>query len=235
MNPENQEHNLHRLQNNKNDWDGVPVADLSMLQRIAKRSHGVLTLANAITITSTVAVINGLVDFANGQRASGVLKVMAGRAGDLADGAIADTTSTKGRIGRDLDPTVDAIQLAVALPVLEHTGYLPLIPAVLMGSSKVIDTLGAVAARARSRELNPTHEGKIGAFAFWTGIGSFMLRGALDHRIPGFADTALETIGWAGTVGGTAYHVPANIEYLRGGFGANQEPIGDTASTQREI
>lgn len=235
MNSQSPEHNLHRLQNNNNDWDSVPDTDLTILQRIAKKSHGILTLANVITITSTVAVINGLADFANGQRTSGVLKVMVGRAGDLADGAIADATGTKGRIGRDLDPTVDAIQLAVALPILEHTGYLPLIPAVLMGSSKVIDTLGAVAARARSRELNPTHEGKIGAFAFWTGIGSFMLRGALDHRMPGLADTALETIGWAGTVGGTVYHVPANIEYLRGGFGANQEPIGDTATTQQEI
>ena len=73
--------------------------------------------------------------------------------------------------------------------------------------------------------MNPTEEGKLGAFALWGGIGSFMLRGALDHHLPGFADTTLEVVGLAGTLGGTLYKAPATLEYLRGGFGPANESV----------
>lgn len=228
------EEKLHRLQNNKNDWDNISPDKLNRWQRVAKASRGILTIGNTITIASTALVINGLADFANGQKMSGLLKVMGGRAGDLADGAAADATGTKGRIGRDLDPSVDAIQLLAAAPVLEHAGYLPLAPAVAMIGSKGLDIAGSLAARSRGRELNPAEEGKLGAFALWGGIGCFMLKGALDRHLPGAVDTALEIAGWTGTVGGTIYKLPATAEYLRGGFGITPTEIPTTNPAEIE-
>lgn len=98
------EEKLHRLQSNHNDWDNIKDEDLSRLQRIAKKSHGVITAANAITIAGTVAVINGLSDFADGRKVEGTAKVLVGRLGDIADGAVADKTKTKVDLGEILTP-----------------------------------------------------------------------------------------------------------------------------------
>ena len=211
---------LHRLKNgNHNDWDNVETKDLTFLQKIAKKTKGVITIGNAITLSGTVMVLNGLYNFVNGNKALGVAEVVAGRGLDVADGIAADMSKTKGRTGRDLDAGVDGVQLLVALPVLDHVGVLPTVVAATVVTSKLIDAAGTFAAKARKREINPTKEGKLGTGALWAGIGSFMLHAILDKHIPEVADNILETMGWAGTIGGTVYKVPATIEYASIGFG----------------
>src|SRR3990167_413262 len=99
--------NLHRLENNQNDWDRLKPEEMNFWQRVAKKTRGIITAANGITLLSTVLVMNGISDFVNGRKAEGITKVAAGRIGDLVDGAVADKTGTKGKVGRGLDPTVD--------------------------------------------------------------------------------------------------------------------------------
>jgi hypothetical protein len=57
----------------------------------------------------------------------------------------------------------------------------------------------------------------------WIGIGAFMLEGVIDKHVPGIVDTALEVTGWVGTVGGTAYKLPATREYVVTAFGPSPD------------
>lgn len=220
---------LHRIAENKNDWDGVPDAELNPWQWVAKKTKGILTIGNTITLNGAILFTNGLFDILNGNKLEGSLKLVGGRGCDLADGIAADKTGTKGKIGRDFDPTVDGAELLVGAPVLVYTDMLPTIPAVVMIGSKLIDTVAAAAAKSKGREMNPTEEGKMGAFAIWGGMGSFMVKAVLDHHLPGYVDTILDVAGVAGTVGGTLYKTPATIEYCQVGFGP--EPLTHHPST----
>ena len=216
---ERTDENLHRLKNNQNDWDNVPDVDLTLLQRIAKRTKGIVTAANAITIAGTIAVMGGLVDYMNGDKVSGVIKVGLGRSADVLDGYVANATNTKGRFGRDLDPTVDTLQLGFGLVALTGADVLPLLPAIAIAAPKIVGVVGSIAARLRHRELNPISEGKLGTASLWAGIGAFMLKGALDHHLPGAVDTGLEVIGWSGSLIGAGMSIPASREYVDVGFG----------------
>lgn len=212
---------LHRLKDNKNDWDDLLPEQLNRWQKIAKKTKGLVTAANGITLFGTVAVINGITDFSSGRKAEGTAKIIGGRLCDIADGYVADTTGTKGKVGRVLDPTVDFIQMGVALPMLEQAGAIPLAAAIAVGVPKVADAVGTVAGTLRKREMNPTKEGKYSITAIWTGIGAFVLKSAMDKHIPGYIDTALEVVGWTGTVGGSIAHLPATFEYNKIGFGGD--------------
>lgn len=220
---ENVSESLHRLQEGRNDWDDIPTAELNFWQKVAKKTVGIVTIGNAITVSGTVLVVNGLYNFVSGNKALGVAEVVAGRGLDVVDGVSADITKTKGKIGRDLDAGVDGVQLLAALPILENVGAIPTTVALAVAISKIVDAAGTFAAKARHREINPTKEGKLGAGALWAGIGAFMLHATLDKHLPGMADNTLEAIGWTGTIGGTVYKIPATIEYVSIGFGRQEE------------
>lgn len=213
---------LHRLKNNQNDWDGLEPDEMNIWQKIAKKTRGIITAANAVTIASTVVVMNGLADYVNGNKVEGVVKVAAGRLGDVADGLIADKSGTKGRVGRALDPGVDFVQLCIGLPMLVQADVLPIVPALAIAVPKVIDAAATVSATVRHKEMNPTIEGKRSITAIWTGIGALMLKGTIDKHAPGFVDTALDVVGWGGTIGGAVYHIPASVEYVSIGFGTKE-------------
>ncbi len=215
---------LHRIKDNGNDWDGIPDEKLNPFQRVAKATKGIVTIGNTITTVGAGLFVMGLIDYANGEKVKAVAELAGSRGADLVDGAAADATDTKGRIGRDYDPTVDAAELLVGAPVLTHLGALPLASTVIMVAPKVVDTGAAIAARARGIEVNPTESGKLGAGGTWIGVTAFLARAAFDQYLPGYAETALETVGWVGTVGGTLYKLPATADYVRAGFGPEQPP-----------
>ncbi len=212
---------LHRLKENKNDWDDLIPEQMSRSQKIAKKTRGLVTAANSITIFGTVLVMNGLLDFANGRKAEGTVKVVGGRVLDLVDGKVADYTGTKGKFGRGLDGGVDFVQLATALPLLVISDVLPIAAATAIAVPKIVDGAATISATIRKKEINPTDEGKKSIFAIWGGIGAFMLHSTIGKHAPDFVDTALQVTGWGGTVGGAIAHIPATIEYTNIGFGSD--------------
>mgnify|MGYP001214635321 CR=1 FL=1 len=217
---------LHRLRDGgKNDWDGLADNELNKFQKLAKKSKGILTAANAVTIASTVVVLNGLSDYINGQKMQGIFKIFTGRLGDVGDGIIAEATGTKGRFGRSLDPSMDFVQLGVALPMLVQGDVMPLIPAVAIATPKAIDATATMTSVVRGHEMNPTSEGKRSIAMIWAGIGAFMVKHALNKHAPGMADVALEAVGWAGTLGGAVYHLPATKEYVQIALGSKSQSL----------
>ena len=209
---------LHHLNERQNDWDGLADHELNFWQRVAKKTRGIITAANAVTMAGTVMVMNGLMDISQGNKGLGVAKIGAGRLADVADGEIAHRTGTKGNVGRVLDPTVDMVQLGVALPVLVSSDVMPIAAAAIVGIPKLATALGSATAFVRGQEINVPEEAKLGTAALWAGIGAFCLKAVLERHIPGSAETALEAFGWAGTVGGTAYQLPATKQYVQSGL-----------------
>lgn len=226
---------LHRLANGRNDWNTLDPDEMNILQKIAKYTKGVVTAANAVTIMGTVAVMNGLFDYINGNKAEGLAKVAGGRLADLGDGYIADRTGTKGRVGRDLDAGVDFVQLGFALPMLVESGTLPWVPAVAVAVPKFVDAGATISAKLRRKEINTTFEGKRSISMIWTGIGALMLNQVAEKHLPGFTDTALDVIGWGGIVVGAVYHIPATAEYASIGFGSaiSSKSVEPTANIQQ--
>jgi len=213
------EEKMHKIVDGKNDWDLVPNDKLSVLQRLAKRTKGIVTVGNTITVFGFGLAVNGLVDFMNGQRALGTAKVIGGRVCDILDGKAAHKTKTKGSLGRDLDAGLDGAFLLGAVAALEVTGVLPIIPAVAVAGPKVADSFGAFAAKFRGRDINATGESKIGAFGINFGIGSLMLASTVEKHVPGFAEYALQTIGYVGALGGSMLKLSGTKEFLQIGFG----------------
>jgi phosphatidylglycerophosphate synthase len=210
---------MHSIAQDKADWDGIPDDKLNKWQRIAKRTRGWGTAANGLTLFGTVVVMNGLADFANGHYTSGIIKVGAGRLADLGDGALADKQGVKGPIGKRLDATMDMAQLAVALPVLYTTDTLPIVPLAVIAIPKIVGTAGSLAAEKRGREVNVTSDGKFGTAAIWAGVGSFMVATAIGINQE-TVSSVFETIGYAGTIGGSLLSTRATIAYARAGFGS---------------
>jgi phosphatidylglycerophosphate synthase len=209
---------MHGITQDKADWEGIPDNQLNRWQRIAKRTRGLVTMANGLTILGTVTVLNGLADFANGHYASGIVKVGVGRLADLGDGALAHKQGVKGPVGKRLDAGMDMVQLGAALPILYVTDTLPAAPLVAVAAPKIIGTAGSLAAEYRGHEVNVTSDGKLGTTAIWVSVGSFMVARAIgaSHET---VSTLFKVAGYAGALTGAGLASRAAIEYARAGFG----------------
>lgn len=219
---------LHRIKNNSNDWDDIPDDRLNPHQRLAKKTRGIATAANAVTLSGTIIVLDGLMSITSGQKLRGFIEIIVGRSADIADGMIADATDTKSKLGRDFDAGVDGVQLVAAAVVLAHNDIVPAVAAGVMVAQKGADTLGTIAGKINHNEINPTGEAKAGMALLWGGISSFVLAATVERHIPGWTETVLEGIGWAGTMGGAAVKAPATIEYLQVGFGMTEQASSPT-------
>lgn len=208
----------HSIENDRPDWEGIPDEKLNRWQKIAKKTNGWITCANALTISCGVLFMNGIADYANGQHIMGTIKVGAARAGDLGDGMLADMQGVKGPKGKRIDASVDMIELGVGLPVLYATDTLPLVPLVAMAAPKVIGTIGSVAADIRGREIKVTADGGFGTAAMWIGMGSLMVAKAIGQDAGLIQDT-FEVLGYAGTTVGGVLSTRATIDYVQAGFG----------------
>ncbi len=215
-NPEN----LHHLTGGINDWDDIPARELNRWQRIAKKTHGIVTAANAVSIAGFLLVMNGLSDIASGNKGVGLAKVVGGRALDVVDGEVAHRTGTKGNVGRVVDPTLDFGGLIISLPVMVEAKMIPLAAAATVATPKVATAIGSTIGFLRGQKTLVPEEAKIGTFGIWGGIAAFGVSAAFEKHIPGSAETVLNVTGWAGTVGGTVMQASATVDYIKTGFGA---------------
>lgn len=216
-----QKRELHRVESGaSSDWDRIAPEERSKLQRIAARTCGILTVGNTVTLASNALVFDGLYDVARGEKLSGLLKITTGRLGDLADGALSHWTETKSKLGAALDATSDWAQLAVSLPVLAYSNILRWELATAMALPKVGNAIGSVAAKIRHRELNATSDGKQSTGLIWGGVGAFLLEATVGKHVPEIGRQTLEGLGYVGTVGGTAWSIPAMVEYTQVGLGS---------------
>lgn len=157
---------MHRA-GKRGEWEALAPAERNAWQRLAARTNGFVTPANAVSVAGIVLVLIGLDVVADGNFWHGIMLLAIGRFADLIDGAIAEATHTKGPKGEALDAGLDKVAAVAALLLLATHGQLPWPPAALIAlESIVIAAITSVGLR-RGVTVHPSAYGKLATFAAW--------------------------------------------------------------------
>ncbi|HXH26533.1 MAG TPA: CDP-alcohol phosphatidyltransferase family protein [Candidatus Acidoferrum sp.] len=158
--------NLHHV-GKRPDWQLVPPGKRNAWQRIAARTGGVVTAANALSVAGAASSMWGVVHIANHQLFLGLAAISIGRIADAFDGAVADITGTKSPLGEALDATLDKLLLLAILIVSALTNLAPLWAlAGITAVSLLVGCLG-LTAKLRKQELHPDIFGKLSTAGLW--------------------------------------------------------------------
>jgi len=173
---------LHRS-SNRPEWLRYPRRRWSVWQRLAGRSHGILTLGNAFTVVGLLLVLGGLAVVANGRIVMGLSLAILGRLCDLLDGYAADKTHTKSPLGEKLDAGVDKLETLAAVAVLVIVDLVPLWAALaLLMSQLCIAAVSLRSARLGAR-LHPERLGKLNMALVWLILAGFVLHSLVAASI----------------------------------------------------
>ena len=202
--------NLHRTDDSP-QWERTPESMQNIWQRIAKKTHGIITPANAISLAGLYLTISGLQDFKRGDKKKAITKVISGRLCDIADGYVAERTKTKSPLGEAVDATVDKISMAQGLYVMSKTHALPPIASAAFLSQNIINTAATAISKKRGVELHPSAEGKITTLLQWAAIGGYAIASTEKSR----DDHTIVEIG-SNVLASTAAAIGAvvNVQYV---------------------
>jgi len=209
--------NLHRA-GKQGEWASTPPHERNLAQKVAARTDGNITPGNIVSVAGGLTVLSGLHDIYKGRTKRGIIKIGAGRIGDLVDGTVAAKTKTKGPKGEAVDAGIDKGLMFAALPVLVKRGVLPAHAGGLLLAQNLASASIAVEAKQRGVTLHPSEEGKKTTAAQWSTIGLYMLAaGARKAQSPRIAEgleaAGLATLATATTLGTYAvagYHQELN-------------------------
>ena len=202
--------NLHRTDNIP-QWERTPESMQNIWQRVAKKTHGVITPANVVSLAGLALTVSGLQDFKRGDKKKAITKVISGRICDIADGYVAERTKTKSPLGEAVDATVDKISMAHGLYVMSKTHTLPPLASASFLSQNVINTAATALSKKRGIELHPSAEGKITTLLQWAAIGGYAIASTEKYS----ADQSMVKIG-SDVLASTAAAIGAvvNIQYV---------------------
>ncbi len=181
--------NLHRA-GKRPQWEETPDLKRNAWQRMAAKTNGVVTPGNAVTMLGFAVVASGLNDIRSGDRLKGVSKIVAGRACDLVDGAIAEWSKTKSPLGEALDAGIDKVEMAAALVMLGSSKEIPSHAVTIIGARDA--AMWALTGIARSRKVitHPSLAGKHATFAQWGSLTGFALENVTrDAGLNGLSTT----------------------------------------------
>ncbi|HUP26644.1 MAG TPA: CDP-alcohol phosphatidyltransferase family protein [Candidatus Limnocylindrales bacterium] len=172
---------LHRV-GKKADWDKLKARNRNNWQRLAVKTHGIITPGNIISVVGFVLVVTGLWYIYNNHTILGVMAVLTGRVLDIADGILADKTGTKSPLGEVIDASIDKLEIALALPVMVISAILLPWQAIVLVVQHLANVIFAGITKARGILPHASRSGKYATTAQW---GSVVLYGIakanLDH------------------------------------------------------
>lgn len=212
--------NLHRA-DKKPDWENIPKAERSTVQKIASATKGIVTPANAVSVAGLVLTHGGLKDMYHGNVRSGIAKVFAGRAMDVADGYVADKTGTKSSVGEKFDATIDKLLMADALYLLYKKDTIPKKAAVFIGMQNIVNTVATGVAMARHTEMHPSREGKLTTALQWAAIGGFCVDAAKDNEKKGEM-SVVRNISEMAVIASSAMGLYVNADYIKTAFSSQE-------------
>jgi phosphatidylglycerophosphate synthase len=175
------------------DWQAIPHNERSRWQRLAARTYGFVTPANAATVLGIVLVILGLAWVLQGRLVSGLIAVAVGRLCDVLDGFLARLTHTKSSLGESLDAGFDKVAVFCAGAVFAATHIIPLIViGVIAVQQLAVFGMGAYA-KAHHSTLHPSKEGKYTTVIIWLAVIVYLLAACIGQNHAGYE--SLRTIG----------------------------------------
>lgn len=215
--------NLHRTEKSP-QWDTIRPEERNPFQKVAAKTQGVVTPANAVSAIGAGMVAAGLRDISKGEVTKGSLKVGAGRIADVIDGTTAEKTGTKSPLGEGVDVVIDKVETAAALPVLVRAGILPKPTAAMIFSQNLANTAFSAVAKRRGVELHPSREGKLATFGQWATIGFHGLAAAAKENDYQRLGQGLEIAGHVSAIATAALGAKAIEGYARESLQTVPEP-----------
>ena len=161
---------MHRIAEQRADWERVAPDDWNVYQRIAAATHGTVTPGNAVTLLGATLSVGGLMAIDQDQIEWGLLCLAAGRYCDVKDGDTAERTKTKGPFGEGLDASIDNLLMVFALPVLKRNEIVPENEVNVAAGLVTIKAAATFFAKRRGNEIHASRLGKIGAAGEWAAI-----------------------------------------------------------------
>ncbi len=203
------------------DWEkeGVDPLKWNIWQKIAAKTHGIITPGNAVTLLGASLSAAGIKDITHDHKLRGVVELALGGVFDRVDGSVADKTRTKGPVGEALDATTDNIIVAYSVASLVRAGIVPRRSAYAMGGLGLVKSGIALASKSRHREVHPDW---IGKFAMGFQRTAFVLHVTESMAADNDMETAATWLGRAAntsTVLSVGLGVVATARYGRDTFG----------------
>jgi phosphatidylglycerophosphate synthase len=169
--------------------------DRNIWQKMAFRTNGWVSPASAVSVAGMALTLDGLYDFAQGNRAVGIAKVAAGKFADFFDGKIARATGTASEQGEMVDAGSDTVTVVGALATAFVTEAVPLVPLAAITARNAYTMGATVYAKSRGLEIHATRASKINQFIQWPAIGSFLIASSVEA---GAVQNSFEAAGLAG-------------------------------------
>lgn len=173
--------NLHQA-GKRADWETTPKAERNAWQRVAFSTKGILTPANVISVIGALLVFLGLFYIFTDELLWGFASVAVGRFADLLDGAVAQATGTKSRVGEAVDAGLDKIIIFVAIVAFFVTGIVPLWAAIIIALRNLIIMILGLIGKVHKIALHPSRAGKFAAATEWSAILFFILGAAFNAQ-----------------------------------------------------
>lgn len=206
-------HHAHKIP----DWEQVPANRRNRWQRLAARSRGILTPANALSVAGAAVSLAGIAMALAGSVLVGAVLIAAGRLMDIFDGIVADYTGTKSPFGKTVDAGLDKLVTFTALIALVGGGLLPLWVAITFAVLNIINAVVTVMVERRGSILQPSSAGKRAMFGYWLSTILFIVT-ALPQpvfswlRAPAIAMALVSAV--LGTITAAGYSTTAKRKLL---------------------
>jgi phosphatidylglycerophosphate synthase len=162
------------------DWAHVPPDKQNLWQRIAGRTHGIVTPGNIASVVGAALVLIGLLDIAAGHFWRSLILIAVGRLLDILDGIIANRTGTKSSLGEAFDATCDKICAFATIYIFATQGVLWWPAALILGLQNSANTVIGLIAKKRKYDLHPLAVGKVSTAGEWTALLGLGLVAALE-------------------------------------------------------
>lgn len=167
---------MHRI-GGKAEWAFVPANKHNIWQKIAVRTHGILTVGNVFSLIGLLSVPLALVlILRDAQYIAGAVILLAGRACDVADGWLAHATGTKSPVGEKIDAIFDKISTATAIIGLTLSGIIPWWALGVLLVPHGIVAVMALWVFKKGKVLHPSLAGKLSMIPAWFSLVAFVLQ-----------------------------------------------------------
>lgn len=144
-------------------------------QRLAARTHGIATLANAATVVGFGLVLWGALEIYRDHYWPGLYFIVIGRLCDLLDGWLAETTKTKSPLGEMLDAAADKFGTLAAVLAYFAAQLAPWWLLIAILAPHLAITIISFVAYRRRAKVHPSLAGKLSMTLTWVCLGAFLL------------------------------------------------------------
>lgn len=160
---------LHRALHQA-DWETTPPGSRNYLQKLAKKTNGIVTPGNLISVAGLFLVGFGAFLFIAGARLEGTLMIVIGRLCDVVDGHVADLTQTKSLLGAKIDAVADKIAIAIIVIVFAIQSSIPLYYLALILLPHLLNSIVSLLAFHKNIPFYVSRLGKITTAIQWLSI-----------------------------------------------------------------